>query len=78
MEEAVEAVWESLEAGLLRFANSDEHFWIEPCGTTAGERRAARKVTRELIKNRKADGAAKAAQSPPRTPQRPGGDGVVA
>ena len=34
IEEAVEAVWDSLEAGLLRFAISDEHFWIEPCGAT--------------------------------------------
>jgi hypothetical protein len=51
--DAVEAVWDQLEMGLLRFANSDERFWIEPCSAAPGERRAARKATQEMIKCRR-------------------------
>jgi hypothetical protein len=51
--QAIESVWLALESGLLRFANSDDHFWIEPCGSEPAERRAARKATLRLIKCRK-------------------------
>jgi hypothetical protein len=51
--EAVESVWLALESGLLRFANSDDHFWIEPCGSDPAERRTAITRTRAMLRCRK-------------------------
>jgi hypothetical protein len=54
MAAAVETVWEALESGLLQFASSDEHLWIESCGSDLAERREAVKQTRAMLRCRRA------------------------
>lgn len=53
LEEAVEAAWESIEDGLLRFIYYGDRLALEPCGTTPAERRAARAANRRLLKCRR-------------------------
>ena len=55
IEDGVDAVYRSLEKGVLRLTHHDgSPLRIEPGGTTPRERRAAREANRQLMKVRRA------------------------